>query len=77
MPIFCDMWTGDKVSSLKNAVLVQRASRACCFNIGGQGYSLLKHIQACRWLFINYRRMGGGSNGERHGERMREKSGVS
>lgn len=37
---------------------------ACCLNIGGQGYSLLKHIQACRWLFINYRWTGGGSNRE-------------
>ena len=61
------------VASLKTVVLVSKASRACCFNIGGHGYSLLKHIQACRWLFINYRWMGGGSNRERETERERER----
>lgn len=39
----------------------QRASGACCFNIGGQEYRLLKHTQACRWRFINYRWMGEGA----------------
>lgn len=23
--------------------------------VRGQGYSVLKHMEACRWLFINYR----------------------
>lgn len=43
---------------IENTVLVQRAGGTCCFNIDRQGYILLRRIQACRWLFINYKWWG-------------------